>query len=246
MRGLDPIGANLSSSLPGLTRASIHFRKKMDCRVKPGNDRDRFYPNEKCSNGSNLSQKRIGRSFPADRAGRPMSADDCDVVPQGQELVPDRGQQLPVIASGEIGAADRPREQDIANDCQTLLRIEQGDASRRMPRTMQHLECQLPDLDLISVFQPSVKRHVRGVPDTESAGTFSDVLQQNQIILVGTLDRNFKPRLQVCGTTDVIDVAVGQPDLVDHDAGCGDGALDVGEVAPGVDDHGTLAGFAPE
>jgi len=26
-----------------LTRASIHFRKKMDCRVKPGNDRDRFY-----------------------------------------------------------------------------------------------------------------------------------------------------------------------------------------------------------
>jgi hypothetical protein len=42
MRGLDPIGANLSclasSSCAGLTRASIHFRKKMDCRVKPGND----------------------------------------------------------------------------------------------------------------------------------------------------------------------------------------------------------------
>jgi hypothetical protein len=33
-----------------LTRASIHFRKKMDCRVKPGNDRDRFNLNEKCSN----------------------------------------------------------------------------------------------------------------------------------------------------------------------------------------------------
>jgi hypothetical protein len=32
-----------------LTRASIHFRKKMDCRVKPGNDRDRFNLNEKCS-----------------------------------------------------------------------------------------------------------------------------------------------------------------------------------------------------
>jgi hypothetical protein len=30
---------SLRPSCAGLTRASIHFRKKMDCRVKPGNDR---------------------------------------------------------------------------------------------------------------------------------------------------------------------------------------------------------------
>ena len=126
-----------------------------------------------------------------------------------------------------------PGEQDVAHDCQTLLRIEQGDASRRMPRTMQDLECQLPDLDLISVFQPSVRRDVRGVPDTERAGTFGDVLQQKQIVLVGTLDRNLEARLQVCGTTDVIDVAVGQPDLVDRDAGRSDGALDLRRSPPG-------------
>src|SRR5262245_4390202 len=46
---LRPIGAGLdrssvgriavSSSCAGLTRASIPFRKQMDCRVKPGNDR---------------------------------------------------------------------------------------------------------------------------------------------------------------------------------------------------------------
>src|ERR1700738_3206458 len=42
--------ASLSpASCRGWTRASIHFRKKMDCRVKPGNDRDRFNLNEKCS-----------------------------------------------------------------------------------------------------------------------------------------------------------------------------------------------------
>src|ERR1700732_3951364 len=43
MRGLDPIGANLRSSLPGLTRQSIDLRKnflakKMDARVKPAHD----------------------------------------------------------------------------------------------------------------------------------------------------------------------------------------------------------------
>jgi hypothetical protein len=43
MRGLDPIGAKLRSSLPGLTRQSIDLRKnflakKMDARVKPAHD----------------------------------------------------------------------------------------------------------------------------------------------------------------------------------------------------------------
>ena len=61
-------------------------------------------------------KKRIGCSFLADRAGRPMSADYRDVVPQGQELVPDRFEQLPVIASGEIGAADGAGEQHVADD----------------------------------------------------------------------------------------------------------------------------------
>jgi len=45
-----------------------------------------------------------------------MSADYRDVVPQGQELVPDRFEQLPVIASGEIGAADGAGEQHVADD----------------------------------------------------------------------------------------------------------------------------------
>ena len=53
-----------------------------------------------------LLKKRISCSFLAERAARPMSADDRDGVPQGQKLVPDRLKQLSLIASGEIGAAD--------------------------------------------------------------------------------------------------------------------------------------------
>jgi hypothetical protein len=42
-RPAKPLGANLRSSLPGLTRQSIHLRKnflakKMDARVKPAHD----------------------------------------------------------------------------------------------------------------------------------------------------------------------------------------------------------------
>ena len=71
-----------------------------------------------------LLKERIGRSFPADGAGRPMSADDRDVVPQRQELVADRLQQLPVIPSGKVAAADGTREQHVAYDGQALVRIE--------------------------------------------------------------------------------------------------------------------------
>ncbi len=124
-----------------------------------------------------------------------MSADDRDVISQGQKLVSDRFEQLPLIASGEIGAADRAGEQYVADDRQTLRRTEKDDASRRMPRTMQDLERQLPNLDLISIFQPSVRHHVRGVRDAEGASAFGDVLQQKQIVPVGPLDRYFLARL---------------------------------------------------
>src|SRR5262249_49899302 len=84
-------------------------------------------------------QERIGRSFPAAGAGRPMSADDRNVVSQWQELVADRLQQLPVIPSGKIAAADGTREQHVAHNGQTLVRTEKDDASRRVPGTMQDL-----------------------------------------------------------------------------------------------------------
>ena len=89
-----------------------------------------------------------------------MSADDRNVVPQRQKLSLIELQQLPVIASGKIAAADRTGEQHIADDRQTLHRIEKDDASRRMSGTMQDVECQLADVDLISVLQPSVGSHV--------------------------------------------------------------------------------------
>src|SRR6516165_7017189 len=127
-----------------------------------------------------LLKERIGRSFPADGAGRPMSADDCNVVSQWQELVADRLQQLPVIASGKVDAADGTREQHVAHNGQTLVRTEKDDASRRVPGTMQDLECQLPNLDAISVFQPSLGCHVRGVQHAVGKGTFAHPLEQKQ------------------------------------------------------------------
>jgi hypothetical protein len=53
---------------------------------------------------------------------------------------------------------------------------------------MQDIECQLPHLDLVSVFEPSVRRHVGGVLHAEVAGALDDVLQEKQVVPVGSLD----------------------------------------------------------
>ena len=44
-----------------------------------------------------------------------------------------------MIASRQVGAADRAGKQHVADDGETLFRIGKGNASRRMPRTMQHV-----------------------------------------------------------------------------------------------------------
>ncbi len=162
------------------------------------------------------------------------------------QLVPDRFQQLSVITAGKIGAPDRACEQHVADDRQTLRRIEKDDAARRVTRAMQDVECQLPDLDLIAIFQPAVRCHVHGVPHAKGSAAFGGVLQQKQVIPMRPLDRYFAARLQGCGTAHMIDVAVGQPDFVDRDAGLSDGTLDVRQVAARIDDHGTLCGLAPQ
>src|SRR5438105_5015653 len=94
-----------------------------------------------------LLQKRIACAFAPDRAGRAMAADNHDIVREREELVPNRAQQFAMIAARQIGAANRAREQHIAHDCQALYRINKYHVSRGMPRAMQHIECELANVD---------------------------------------------------------------------------------------------------
>src|SRR4029078_4436031 len=122
-------------------------------------------------NRGRLLQERIGRALRPDRGCGPVSADDGDIARQREELVADRLDELCVIGSGQVGAADRTREQHVADDRQALRRIEKGSASRRMPRTVPDVELQFADLGLISVLQPSVGRDVLTLLHAKAAGT---------------------------------------------------------------------------
>src|SRR4029077_4701051 len=74
------------------------------------------------SRGQQL-KKGVGRPFAADGRRRPVSADDRNIVRQGQELVPDRFEQLSLIAPREIGAPTEPANSTsptIARRCAAL------------------------------------------------------------------------------------------------------------------------------
>ena len=115
-----------------------------------------------------------------------------------------------------------------------------------MPWAMHDGERQLPHLDLVPLLKPSVRRHARCVLHAEVAGALDDMLQEKQIVPMGSLDRHLETRLQVCGAGGVIDMAMGQPDLVDGDIGLSDRSLDVRQVATRINDHSTFGGFAPQ
>ena len=60
------------------------------------------------------------------------------------------------------------------------------------------------------------------------------------------LDRHLQRIAQFGRAADMVDMAVGQPDLLDGDAGLLDRLEDLRHVAAGVDHHGLLAGLVPD
>ncbi len=60
------------------------------------------------------------------------------------------------------------------------------------------------------------------------------------------LDRHAEPLLELGRAAGVIDMAVGQKNLLGRDAGLLDRRKDAREIAARVDDRGAIAGVAPE
>ena len=86
----------------------------------------RFLPKPRMAR---LLQKRVCGALPANRAGRPVAAEERYVVSERQQLVLDRSDQGLVIAARNVAAPDGTLEQHIAHDGKPLLRIEQDHAS---------------------------------------------------------------------------------------------------------------------
>ena len=84
--------------------------------------------------GLHPDEERIAPPLVADAACRAVAAEKADIVAQRQNLVADRGEQRLMVAAGQIGAADRAVEENVAEDRKARLAMNEDYMARRMAR----------------------------------------------------------------------------------------------------------------
>jgi hypothetical protein len=191
-------------------------------------------------------QERVGHAFVADVRSRPVAADEADMIAERQQLVLDRADQRRVVATGQVGTADRSIEQHVADQCETHLLVGEHHTARRMAGAMQDVESQFADLGLVTFVEPAIRREIAHVGHAEIRAAFDDMIEH---VLVGDMrpdDRHLERVAQFGGPADMVDVTMGQPDLLHRDAGLFDRREDLRDVPAGIDNDATPGGFVPE
>ena len=127
-----------------------------------------------------------------------------------------------------------------------------------MAGAVQHAEGVLADGHLVALHEPAVGHHVAGVGHAEALSLLGEPLEQEQIALIRPFDRDrrgglarfsqplLEPLLELRGTAGMVDVAVGQEDLLDPDALLLDRLEDALDLAARVDHRPAPARLLPE
>ncbi len=77
------------------------------------------------------------------------------LIIQAEEAFPNALHQRIVVATGQVGPADRTGEEHITNEQVPLT--EQTNSSRRMPGDVNNLECQLAKLKRVTLSQQLIR-----------------------------------------------------------------------------------------
>ena len=119
------------------------------------------------------------------------------------------------------------------------------DVPRRVAGAMPHLERELADLDLVAVVQPAAR--FEGAADDPVFGAVgAQLLDPEAILFVRALDRDAQLFGENPGSPAMIDVAVGQQDLLERHAGLVGRGLEPGQVAARIDERAAHCRGAPQ
>jgi hypothetical protein len=133
-----------------------------------------------------------------------------------------------------------------------MLRSTKNDVAGGMAGAMQHLEGVAGNHDVVAFHQPAVRLEGAGIHDAIALARLRQALEQETVPDIGAPDRHrltgagaqliAQPR----GAAGVIDMAMGQQDVVDLDVESVDDLQQPIDVAAGIDDHAMLGEFAPD
>src|SRR5256885_11299401 len=121
----------------------------------------------------------------------------------------------------------------------------EDDMPGRVAGAVAHVEGELADPDLIAVVEPA--RRLEWAAVDPVLGTFdSQLLDPESILLVRALDRHAQLFGENAGAAAMVDMAVGQQDLIDRDARLARSRFEARQVAAGIDEGAAHRLGAPQ
>ena len=174
-----------------------------------------------------------------------VARDDGDVIGEGEEAVVDGGDELWSVAAGEVGSAYGAGEESVAGEEEGLFGEVEADAALGVARGVEDGAGEADDGDALAVVEGVVGGWDFGGGDAEPAGLHVHHFDQGEVVLV-VEDGGSGDALEALGSGDVVDVGVGDDDLLDGEVVLVEDAEDGRDVVAGVDNDGLEGGFVAE
>src|SRR5690606_28413700 len=112
--------------------------------------------------------------------------------------------------------------------------VMEDDMPGRVARAMDHVEGLFAEADRIAVVEPAIRLEGIEPGETEALALFGQLPDPEGILALGTLDRHAMAARELGRLSAVVDVAMGEQDLLDARAQLPEGRIDPVEVAAGI------------
>jgi hypothetical protein len=178
-----------------------------------------------------------------------VAGNDFDLVGEAHEAVVDGTKKLLGIASREIGAAYGAGEEGVPGEKERLPREVEADRALGVARGMEDGTRDggfaRADGDEFAVVEGVVGIVDSGGGDAQPSGLLVHYFDLREVVLVHK-DGGSGNLLESVSAGDVVDMGVGDDDLLDGEVVFGEEGEDAGDVVAGVDDDGFAGGFVAE
>jgi len=182
-----------------------------------------------------------------------VTGNDYGVVGEGEEALVNRAKKLVGLASGEVGAAYGSGEEGVSGQEEMLVREVEADGAFSVTGSVEDgageaLSALLgtgPDGDELAVVEGVIGVGDGGGGDAEPGGLNVHHFDLGEVVFV-IEDGGAGDLLEAVGSGDMVDVGVGDDDLLDGEPVFGEEGEDAGDVVAGVDDDGFAGGLVAE
>jgi hypothetical protein len=171
-----------------------------------------------------------------------MAWNNDGIIRQREDAVAQRAHDFLERSSGEIGAADASREQGVAGDQQFFRGKIEADAAFGVSGSVENVRRQAARPQQFAVCDTRFDCNFSRRGYSDPCGLHVEHFQQRIVILI---EQDLRARLcaQLHGSAYVIDVGMGDDDLLHFQLVLTDDGENVFNVVARIDDHGFVRGL---